>query len=79
MGGRGVRVNGRRSCAEGKGSESFFFASALERGNAWGVRGEGGGVRGDGMLWGTWLTSCAPLACITLIEWRTSADADSEG
>ena len=22
-----------------------------------------------------WLTSCAPLACITLIEWRTSVDA----
>lgn len=30
------------------------------------------------MLWETWLTSCAPLACITLIEWRTSADAVSE-
>jgi hypothetical protein len=32
-------------------------------------------------LWGCngvqngWLTSCAPLACMTLIEWRTSADA----
>ena len=70
-----------RSCAEAKISEIFFFwpPSALERGNAWGVRGEGGGVRGDGILWGTWLTSCAPLACITLIEWRTSADAVSEG
>ena len=27
------------------------------------------------MLRGMWLTSCAPLACMTLIEWRTSVDA----
>jgi hypothetical protein len=27
------------------------------------------------VLGGMRLTSCAPLACMTLIEWRTSADA----
>ncbi len=32
-----------------------------------------------GRTWGWRLTSCAPLACITLIEWRTSADAVGAG
>lgn len=30
---------------------------------------------GSNVLRGIWLTSFAPLACITLIEWRTSVDA----
>jgi hypothetical protein len=43
------------------------------------ARGEerriGLGRWGCNVLRGMWLTSCAPLASITLIEWRTSVDA----
>jgi hypothetical protein len=67
------------SCGEEKRSESGFFCSVLERGNAFGgLHGErrmGLGRWGIDVLRGMWLTSCAPLACITLIEWRTSVDA----
>lgn len=57
---------------------SGFFCSVLERGNAfWKLheRRMGLGRRGSDVLRGMWLTSCAPLACITLMEWRTSVDA----
>ncbi len=40
-------------------------------------RGERRGVRAMGTqrVRGMRLTSCAPVACMTLMEWRTSADA----
>jgi hypothetical protein len=37
----------------------------------------GSGRWGSNVGRGTWLTSCAPPACIMLIEWRTSEDAVS--
>jgi len=52
----------------------FFWVLSGLRGNA---QGEGGEVRttGRNRLGGMRLTFSAPLACMTLIEWRTSADA----
>lgn len=50
--------------------------SDMERGNV--ARHEDGGgsrVWGSNVVKARRLTSCAPLACITLIEWRTNADA----
>jgi len=54
----------------------FFWVLSRLRGD---VRGEGDGVReaGRNRVGGMRLTSCAPPACITPIECRTSADAVS--
>jgi len=57
------------------GKYAFFRVLSGLRGDGTGRRGTGLGRRGEIVFGEMRLTSCAPLACITLIEWRTSADA----
>jgi hypothetical protein len=60
-----------------EGGRVFLGSKASKRvfGGLREERRMGLGRWGSNLLRGTWLTSRAPLACITLIEWRTSADA----
>ena len=65
-----------RRVGKGEAGKYIFWVLSGLRG---GYTRRGNGVRATGRnrVGGMRLTSCAPLACITLIEWRTSADAGS--